>query len=104
MSTPSRARWRYRSSGLELMNHQRSARTVVLVILFLFIASLFSFADVLKLTVDDTIQPISAEFISRGIETAQKNGDTAVLIELRTPGGLESSMRDIIEKITTSPV
>jgi len=87
------------------MKHQQHiTRTVVLVILFLFVASLFSFADVLKLTVDDTIQPISAEFISRGIETAQKNGDTAVLIDLRTPGGLESSMRDIIEKITTSPV
>ena len=86
------------------MKHQRSIRTVVGAIILLLAASLFSFGDVLKLVVDDTIQPISAEFITRGIETAQKNGNTAVLIELRTPGGLESSMRDIIEKITTSPV
>jgi len=81
-----------------------NARAVAAVIAFLFAASLFSFADVLKITLDDTIQPISAEYVARGLETAKANGDTAVLIELRTPGGLETSMREIIEKIIASPV
>ncbi|HUN87229.1 MAG TPA: nodulation protein NfeD [Terriglobales bacterium] len=82
----------------------RITRAVVVLTAFLLFASLFSFADVLKLVVDDTIQPISAEYIERGLRDAQKNGDTAVLIEMRTPGGLESSMREIIEKIIASPV
>jgi len=82
----------------------RNARAVASVVAFLLIVSLVSTADVLKLTVDDTIQPISAEYVERGLEAAQKNGDTAVLIELRTPGGLETSMREIIEKIVASPV
>lgn len=61
-------------------------------------------AQVLKIVVDDTIQPITAEYISRGIEQARKNNDQALLIELNTPGGLVSSTREIIRNITSSPV
>jgi membrane-bound serine protease (ClpP class) len=82
----------------------RTSRAVIVLVSFLLAASLLSFADVLKLVVDDTIQPISAEYIERGLTAAQQKGDTAVLIEIRTPGGLESSMREIIEKIVASPV
>ncbi len=86
------------------MKHRRTPRAIISVILFLLAASFGSFADVLKITVDDTIQPISEEYIDRALSAAQKAGDTAVLIELRTPGGLETSMRGIIEKIIASPV
>ncbi|HEX3819583.1 MAG TPA: nodulation protein NfeD [Candidatus Sulfotelmatobacter sp.] len=75
--------------------------------LFLFGASLFAFparAQVLRVTIDDTIQPISAEYISRAIDQAQRINAQAVLIEMNTPGGLISSTREIIEKITSSPV
>jgi membrane-bound serine protease (ClpP class) len=82
----------------------RTSRAVIVLVILLLAASLLSFADVLKLVVDDTIQPISAEYIERGLTAAQQKGDTAVLIEIRTPGGLESSMREIIEKIVASPV
>jgi membrane-bound serine protease (ClpP class) len=61
-------------------------------------------AEVLKIVVDDTIQPISAEYIARGIEEAARRHDDAVLIELNTPGGLVDSTRQIIEKVTTSQV
>ncbi len=61
-------------------------------------------AQVLKITVNDTIQPISAEYISRAIDEAQRSNDKAILIEINTPGGLLSSTRDIIEKITASSV
>jgi membrane-bound serine protease (ClpP class) len=69
--------------------------------------ALFSFpasAQVLKIVVDDTIQPITAEYISRGIDQAQRTNAQAVLIEMNTPGGMVSSTREIIEKITSSPV
>jgi membrane-bound serine protease (ClpP class) len=61
-------------------------------------------AEVLKVVVNDTIQPITAEYISRALEEAHRRNDQAVLIELNTPGGLVESTRLIIEKITTSPV
>ena len=77
------------------------------VVLFFVLISLFaasSSADVLKVVINDTIQPVTTEFITRALETATANHDQAVLIELNTPGGLESSTREIIEKIESSPV
>jgi membrane-bound serine protease (ClpP class) len=61
-------------------------------------------AEVLKIAVNDTIQPITAEYIERAIAEAEHNKDQALLIELSTPGGLLDSTRDIIEKILVSPV
>ncbi|MGH9532469.1 MAG: NfeD family protein [Terriglobales bacterium] len=60
--------------------------------------------DVVKVTVDGTIHPITDEFIGRAIEEAKNRKAEAVLIELRTPGGLVDSTRSIIEKIMASPV
>jgi len=61
-------------------------------------------ADVLKVEVDDTIQPMAAEFIDHAIQDAQRSHSEAVLIEINTPGGLMSSMHEIIEKVLGSSV
>lgn len=61
-------------------------------------------AEVVKIVVDDTIQPISQEYISRAIDEAQRRNAQAILIEMNTPGGLVSSTREIIDKITKSSV
>ncbi|MFZ0797357.1 MAG: nodulation protein NfeD [Terriglobales bacterium] len=63
-----------------------------------------SSADVLRITVDDAIQPVTAEYIGRALDAAAANHDQAVLIEMNTPGGLVDSTREIIEKIVASPV
>jgi membrane-bound serine protease (ClpP class) len=65
---------------------------------------LSSSAEVLKIVVNDTIQPITDEYIGRALVEAQRNKDQAVLIELNTPGGLLDSTRSIIEKIVASPI
>jgi membrane-bound serine protease (ClpP class) len=61
-------------------------------------------AEIVRIVVDDTIQPITAEYISRAIDQAARTNAQAVLIEMNTPGGLVSSTREIIDKITSSPV
>lgn len=61
-------------------------------------------AEILKITVNDTIHPITDEYIGRALAEAQRNHDKAVLIELSTPGGLVDSTREIINKILESPV
>jgi len=71
--------------------------------LFAFLAASCS-ADVLKIEVNDVIQPVTVEYIGRAFETAAANHDQAVLIEMNTPGGLLDSTRKIIEKIESSPV
>ena len=61
-------------------------------------------ADVLKVVVDDTIHPLVAEHIGRAIQEAERTHADALLIELRTPGGLVTSMEEIVQKILASRV
>ena len=72
--------------------------------LLLIILSSAASAEVLKIVVDDSIHPITDEYIGRAIAEAEHNKDQALLIEINTPGGLLESTRDIIEKILASPV
>jgi len=70
----------------------------------LWVLPLPASAEVLKIVVNDTIHPITDEYIGRALAEAQRNNDKALLIELNTPGGLLESTRNIIEKITAAPV
>ena len=63
-----------------------------------------SHAAVLRITVNDMIHPISDEYIGRALSEAARAHDSAVVIDLSTPGGLLDSTRSIVEKLMTSPV
>jgi membrane-bound serine protease (ClpP class) len=82
----------------------RGRRTAVLCVAAFLLFTAFCSADVLRIAVDDAIQPVTAEYIARALEVAAANHDQAVLIEMNTPGGLVDSTRQIIEKIEASPV
>ena len=56
------------------------------------------------LPVKGAIGPALSDYLSREIEEAQQNGVELVILKMDTPGGLDSSMRDIIHAITTSTV
>ena len=60
--------------------------------------------EVVRLRVEDTIQPASQRFIERAIEEAERRGAALVIIELDTPGGLLDSTREITSAITESDV
>ena len=79
-------------------------KTTVIVALALLLVAATASADVLHVTVDDVIHPISDEFVGRALDEAAARKADAVVIELRTPGGLETSMRGIVEKIIRSRV
>ncbi len=66
--------------------------------------SLPASAEVLKIVVDDTINPITDEFIGRALAEAERSNDQALLIEISTPGGLLSSMQDIIQTILSAKI
>jgi len=81
----------------------RLLASLLLVIAVLF-APVGMSADVVKIVVDDVIHPITDEYIGRALEEAKATKAEALLIELRTPGGLVDSTRSIIEKLLASPV
>jgi membrane-bound serine protease (ClpP class) len=56
------------------------------------------------LTVDGTIVPVIADYIDRGISQAEKDGATACIIELNTPGGLLDSTEKIVQSIMNADV
>jgi membrane-bound serine protease (ClpP class) len=74
------------------------------IALLALLVSTTASAAVIRVRVDDMIHPITAEFIGRAIDEAASKKADAVLIELSTPGGLDDSMRGIIQDIIKSPV
>src|ERR1700722_9751179 len=86
------------------MKTSRLSRIAPVLLAGIFLLGISARAEVLKIVVNDTIQPITEEYIARGIDEAHRRNDQAILIEINTPGGLVDSTREIIEKITASPV
>jgi membrane-bound serine protease (ClpP class) len=84
-----------------------TARIAKTLLFFILNSSFFispARAVVVKLNIQDTIHPITTEYIERGIQYAAQIHADAILIQLQTPGGLADATRDIIERIIASPV
>jgi membrane-bound serine protease (ClpP class) len=60
--------------------------------------------QVLELRLTGVVDPFMASYIQSGIAQAARDRDQAVLITIDTPGGLDSSMRQITQAILTSRV
>ncbi len=56
------------------------------------------------LTIDGIIDPVLARYVARGYAEAERIGAQCVLLQISTPGGLESSMREIVQTILNSPL
>jgi membrane-bound serine protease (ClpP class) len=56
------------------------------------------------LEINGAIGPATSRYVVHGLEAAEKSGSRLVVLQLDTPGGLDSSMRDIIRAILASPV
>lgn len=80
---------------------------ITLLLLFISLLPATAWAaknDIYILEVSDAISPGTAEFIKDGIESAEKDEASCIIIELDTPGGLAESMRLIIQDILGSKV
>ena len=61
-------------------------------------------SGVLVIDIDGTIEPLTVDYIARGLDEARGDGATLVVIRLDTPGGLLESTREIVELMLESNV
>jgi membrane-bound serine protease (ClpP class) len=80
------------------------SRLVLPACLILGLAAPAGAAMVRILTVQGAISPASTDYLVRGIDNAIEDQAHLIVIEMDTPGGLDTSMRDIIKAILASKV
>jgi len=80
----------------------------IILLLGLLIAASISFTaqaaspTIVVLNIDGVINPVLADYIERGIEDAEERNATACIIQMDTPGGLDTAMRDIVQHIVNA--
>ena len=75
-----------------------------LVFAFLTLSAAAQSPLIVELTLHDTVQPISAQYLHRGLAEAASSHAALVVISLDTPGGLLESTRGMVADIENSPV
>jgi membrane-bound serine protease (ClpP class) len=77
----------------------------ILMSLFLLINSAHAEGgEVIVVEVEGIIDPVVKDYVARAIVQAEERGAEALILEIDTPGGLDASMRSIIQDILDSRV
>ena len=86
----------------------RVAAWLLLVIVGLFLAAASpargQASTIVAVTVDGVITPVMADHIRDVLDRAEREGHQALLVQLDTPGGLDTSMRDIIQSFLNARI
>jgi membrane-bound serine protease (ClpP class) len=85
---------------------RRIILTIVILLLALSIGTIVSAQSprIDVMVIKGTINPVLVGYVERAIEDAENNGAEAVIIQMDTPGGLDTAMREIIQKIDNARV
>lgn len=75
-----------------------------LLIFLTFSSSVFAVGKTIVLDLTGPIGPATQDYVTRGIAYAEKEQANAIILQLNTPGGLDSSMRGINEAIINSSI
>ena len=99
--------WRA-DAGANLVRRSRVSAWLLLLLTGLFLAAASpgrgQASTILAVTVDGVITPIMADHIRDVLDQVEREGHQALLVQLDTPGGLDTSMRDIIQSFLNARV
>jgi len=87
--------------------HQKSHGLLGLALaalILLFLSTAAAASDIIVLEVKDTITPPGASYITENIDKAVRDNAQAGIVRLGPPGGLDTAMREIIQKELNSPI
>ncbi|MEW6216237.1 MAG: nodulation protein NfeD [Candidatus Bipolaricaulota bacterium] len=76
----------------------------VIVAVAVVIAFLPAAGEVVRLSLDGTVNPATSSYVVRGLAEANRVGASLVVLVLDTPGGLDTAMKEIMESILASEV
>jgi len=82
----------------------RGALLAVVLLALAMPASAAAGGPVALVTVDGVISPVTVRIVTSALERARSEHAVALVIQLDTPGGLERSMRSIVQEILSSDV
>lgn len=82
-------------------------RFMMILLLLAFIEPSYGTAapsKIMLVAINGPINPVTAEYLHRNLMLSANRRDSLFLIQMDSPGGLDSSMREIVKEILASPV
>jgi membrane-bound serine protease (ClpP class) len=89
---------------MEKHRFMRPAALAALVVALTCTGASWAAKPVVILSIEGIIDPVMVRYVERGFKSAEDRGAQCVLIKISTPGGLEQSMREMVQVILNSPV
>lgn len=79
-------------------------KTLLYLILFSLLPLHLCASTVTHLHIKGTIGPATSAYLNEGFSYAKKNGSDSIFISIDTPGGLSTSMREMIQEVLNTSI
>jgi membrane-bound serine protease (ClpP class) len=84
--------------------NERAMSRRIRILFFIFLTPAIAPAEVRKIVVNAPIHPITSEYVVGAVRNAERANARLLIIGLNSPGGLDTSMREIIEAVVNAKV